>query len=124
MNSILALTLPHPVLIYPYWNVNRNLFCHVTPPILSFNLSILECKCLCDGLIKRLRQVLIYPYWNVNEKITEIKDAGKRVLIYPYWNVNCSCCPCLRTRPAVLIYPYWNVNEESTPKKCGRCGKF
>ena len=87
-----------PVLIYPYWNVNKCVWRWQSWPssfnlsILEckskrmhrsaatapgFNLSILECKCCAPALgAKTCRRVLIYPYWNVNEARLIRKQRG------------------------------------------------
>ena len=58
------------VLIYPYWNVNRQR----------------------DARKSQGAAVLIYPYWNVNVAIFDPVRIDGTVLIYPYWNVNLSVC--------------------------------
>ena len=61
-----SMTTTTLVLIYPYWNVNFNIFL----------------------LVRHWFQVLIYPYWNVNKVLLRSLHWRDLVLIYPYWNVN------------------------------------
>ena len=89
VNQIQAtvLSLHNRVLIYPYWNVNPPCTA-VLSVVASFNLSILECKCINHYTLGGCCRVLIYPYWNVNNHWFKTDWIDKCVLIYPYWNAN------------------------------------
>ena len=120
------------VLIYPYWNVNLHCIYTRCVRLLSFNLSILECKWeICLNRCVN-RHVLIYPYWNVNAHVSVLSASRNR-----RFNLSILECKCCAVRDVdrraesfnlsileckliylnhfkvckhVLIYPYWNVN--------------
>ena len=53
------------VLILPYWNVNEHRTLY-SASVISFNLTLLECKLWSMSAMQRELEVLILPYWNVN----------------------------------------------------------
>ena len=76
----------------------------------TFNLSILECKFLCAAY----PQTILPPF---NLSILECKFASSRttrsavtLLISPYWNVNAVYINSIDRIIELLISPYWNVN--------------
>ena len=77
---------------------------------LTFNLSILECKCCKATGLTKTEVLLISPYWNVNEEIARMEAEYAQLLISPYWNVNIRSYTIVRFDINLLISPYWNVN--------------
>ena len=75
------------VLISTYWNVNFDIRNRTGLPI-CFNLNLLECKLLYQGVTMHHIVVLISTYWNVNEVWVIPTNEELLVLISTYWNVN------------------------------------
>ena len=76
---------------------------------MSFNLSILECKCFEWGAPQQFVQVLIYPYWNVNDisfHSAAFSSCFNLSILECKYCIRVACC----VHFTVLIYPYWNVN--------------